>query len=146
MDATNETEPTVLRARVTRDELRLFSSSIGETRPMYHSVRAARAGGHPDLPIPPTYLFGLALRTGSPFDWAVERGFDMRRTLHAEQRFEYLAMAFAGDTLVLESSCDPVAVTPTSRTLRLTRRTVVRRSDDVVAHLACTLVQPGARP
>lgn len=146
MDATRESEPTIVRTRVRRDDLRLFSSSIGETRPMYVSVRAARSAGHPDLPVPPTYLFGLVLRTGSPFDWAVERGFDMQRTLHAEQCFEYVAMTFAGDTLTLTSSCDPVETTRRSRALRLTRRTVVRRSDEVVAHLSCTLVQPGTRP
>ena len=57
---------------VERGRLRFFAKAIGETDPVYTDVEAARAAGHPDLPVPPTFLFGLELdergpvRAGSP--------------------------------------------------------------------------------
>jgi acyl dehydratase len=135
--------PEVVRVRITRTDLRDFATSIGETRLLYLSVRSARAAGHRDLPVPPTYLFGLALRTGNPFGWAAERGLDMARTLHGEQSFEYSAMTFAGDTLTLSSTCGPLTVARSGARL-LTRRTTVSRAEEVVARLELTLVCPAA--
>ncbi len=38
-----------------RGRLRMFAAAIGETDPIYTDVEAARAAGHPDLPVPPTF-------------------------------------------------------------------------------------------
>ena len=109
---------------------------------MYRSVRAARSGGHRDLLVPPTFLFGLTLRTSSPFSWATERGFDMTRALHGEQRFDYRSPVYAGDRLQLLSTCS--AVRRAGRHQLLERQTEVSRGGAVVAVAVTTLVLPDA--
>jgi hypothetical protein len=41
--------------------LRFFAKAIGQTDPVYTDDAAARAAGHPDLPVPPTFLFCLEM-------------------------------------------------------------------------------------
>ncbi len=61
---------------VEKGRLKFFAKAIGQTDPVYSDEAAARAAGHPALPVP--------------------------KVLHGEQRFSYHAMAFAGDTLTFE--------------------------------------------
>jgi hypothetical protein len=91
-----------MRAVVERGRLRFFAEAIGETDPIYTDVDAARAAGHPDLPVPPTFLFGLELDLPEPFAWLAELGVDLRRMLHGSQRFDHRRAAHAGDELLLE--------------------------------------------
>ncbi|HEY9265413.1 MAG TPA: MaoC family dehydratase N-terminal domain-containing protein, partial [Mycobacterium sp.] len=51
---------------VDRARLRFFAKAIGETDPVYTDVDAARAAGHPDLPVPPTFLFSIELEASDP--------------------------------------------------------------------------------
>ena len=46
---------------IERGRLRLFAKAIGETDPVYTDVEAAKAAGYPDLPAPPTFIFGIEL-------------------------------------------------------------------------------------
>lgn len=97
---------TVLRpvtAVIDRGRLRFFAESIGESDPRYLDPDAANEAGYPDLPVPPTFFFGLTLDEPEPFAWLTELGIDLRFVLHGTQRFEYQALAFAGDELLLES-------------------------------------------
>lgn len=86
-----------------RGRLQMFASAIGETDPIYIDVDAARAAGHPDLPVPPTFIFGLAFTGDLAADagWMLKLGFDLGRVLHGEQSFTYHSLAHAGETLVL---------------------------------------------
>jgi acyl-CoA synthetase (AMP-forming)/AMP-acid ligase II len=52
---------------VERGRLRLFAKATGQTDPVY--VDAAVARGHRDLPVPPTFLFGVELEQPEPFAW-----------------------------------------------------------------------------
>jgi hypothetical protein len=100
-----------LTAVAERGRLRFFAEAIGETDPRYTDLEAARAAGYPDLPVPPTFLFGLKLDSrrsgagGSGSDdalgWLTDLGVDVRYVLHGSQRFSYDRLAFAGDELVL---------------------------------------------
>jgi hypothetical protein len=97
---------TVLRpstAVIDRGRLRFFAESIGETASRYLDTAAASEAGYPDLPVPPTFFFGLTLDDPEPFAWLADLGIDLRLVLHGTQRFEYQNMAFAGDELLLES-------------------------------------------
>ena len=85
---------------IERGRLRFFAESIGQSDPLYTDLDAARAAGFPDLPVPPTFLFGLKLEQPDAFRWMAELDIDLRFILHGTQRFEYHAMAFAGDELV----------------------------------------------
>ena len=97
---------TVLRpstAVIDRGRLRFFAEAIGESDPRYVDPDAAREAGYPDLPVPPTFFFGLTLDDPEPFAWLLDLGVDLRFVLHGTQRFAYHRMAFAGDELLLES-------------------------------------------
>lgn len=93
-----ELMPTTMTVDAAR--LRFFAKAIGETDARYADVGAARAAGHRDLPVPPTFLFGIEMDVPDPFAWLSDLGVDLRHVLHAEQSFSYHAMAYAGDTLV----------------------------------------------
>ena len=45
--------------QIERGRLRLFAKVLGQDDPVYSDLAAARAEGHPDLPVPPTFLMGL---------------------------------------------------------------------------------------
>ena len=83
-------------------QLRFFAKAIGETNPVYFDEAAARAAGHPGLPVPPTFLFSLNL-TRPPSNWREEAGIELARVLHGEQSFTYHRMAYAGDTLTFDA-------------------------------------------
>ncbi|MCT2582070.1 MaoC family dehydratase N-terminal domain-containing protein [Actinophytocola gossypii] len=84
---------------IERGRLRLFAKAIGETDPVYVDLDAARAAGHPDLPVPPTFFCALGHEQPDPFGWLDELGVDLRQVLHGEQSFTYHLVAYAGDRL-----------------------------------------------
>ena len=55
--------------------------------------------GWPALPVPPTLLFCLEMEQPDPWHFLGLMGIDLARVLHGEQEFDYLAPAWAGDTL-----------------------------------------------
>jgi acyl dehydratase len=79
-------------------QLRFFAKATGETNPIYFDEQAARDAGHPELPLPPTFLFSLELQIPSSA-WRDELGIVTARILHGEESFRYHRMAYAGDTL-----------------------------------------------
>lgn len=90
-----------LRVTAEAGQLRFFAKAIGETDPVYRDEAAARDAGHPDLPVPPTFLFSMELMQ-PPSDWREKAGIALPRVLHGEQSFTYHRMAYAGDTLLFE--------------------------------------------
>lgn len=87
--------------QVERGRLRAFARAIGETDPVYTDVDVARRAGHPDLPVPPTFLFSLYLEGSDPWSFVTEMGADFRGLLHGEQSFTYHRLAHAGDTVTV---------------------------------------------
>ncbi|GAB5011934.1 hypothetical protein MAHJHV63_41890 [Mycobacterium avium subsp. hominissuis] len=85
---------------VDAGRLRFFAKATGQTDPTYIDLQAARAAGHPDLPVPPTFLMAIELEQPDPFAFLTEIGVDLRRVLHGEQSFTYHSTAHAGDNLV----------------------------------------------
>ena len=88
---------------VEKGRLRLFAKAIGETDPVYSDEAAARAAGHPSLPVPPTFFFCLEMERADPYDWFVELGIPLGQVLHGEQSFTYHRLAHAGQTLIFSS-------------------------------------------
>jgi acyl dehydratase len=66
-------------------------------------VDAAKQAGYRDLPVPPTFFFGIELEAPDPFAFVAELGVDLRTVLHGEQKFDYRQMAYAGDELTATS-------------------------------------------
>lgn len=90
-----------LHVDIERGRLRMFAHAIGETDPVYSDVDAARAAGHQDLPVPPTFFFSLGLDPADPFGYLRDLGVDLGQVLHGEQTFTYHRLAYAGDRLTL---------------------------------------------
>lgn len=84
---------------VEAGRLRFFAQAIGERNPIFTDLDAAKAAGYPNLPVPPTFLFGIELDNPDSFGWLADLGVDLRRVLHGEQSFIYHATAVAGDVL-----------------------------------------------
>lgn len=93
---------------IERGRLRAFAKATGQRDAIYYDLAAAKAAGHPDLPVPPSFLFAIELEQPDPFAWALPLGIDMRFVLHGEQRFDYHRMAYAGETLTSSSEISDV--------------------------------------
>jgi len=96
------------KVQVEAGRLRFFAKAIGETDPIYSDEAAARAAGHPGLPVPPTFLFCLEMEGPNPAAIRELLGLDYRRLLHGEQSFTYHAAAHAGDTLRFEQRIEDI--------------------------------------
>jgi acyl dehydratase len=131
-------EPVVVT--VERGRLALFARVTGQTDPVYTDVAAARAAGHPDLPVPPTFLFGLELEAPDPFGYLAELSIDLRQVLHGRQSFRYHAMAHAGDMLTLRSRIADVLTRTASSMEILVRQTDITRHGELIAEAASTVV------
>ena len=93
---------------VERGRLRFFAKATGQTDPVYVDDEAARAAGHPGLPVPPTFFFCLEMDGPNPGAMRELLGLDLRRVLHGEQGFTYHRMAYAGDVLSFEQRIEDI--------------------------------------
>jgi acyl dehydratase len=85
---------------VQRNKIHELTTAIGDENPIYHSREAAQEAGFPDIPISPTSPtmfshWGNRQRGASLADV----GIDVRRILHGEEEYEYLAPIYPGDIL-----------------------------------------------
>lgn len=87
---------------VEKGRLKFFAKAIGETNPIFTDEQAARAAGHPSLPIPPTFLFTLEREHSHRFDYLQMLGADLHKVLHGEQSFVYHKVVHAGDVVTFE--------------------------------------------
>jgi acyl dehydratase len=83
--------------------LAFFAKAIGETDPIYASQDAARAAGHPNIPLPPTFIFCLEQGRPNAYQLMDDMGIHISRVLHGEQHFEYLAPVYCGDILTFRT-------------------------------------------
>ncbi|MCU1601282.1 MAG: MaoC-like dehydratase [Frankiales bacterium] len=127
-------------ATIDRSQLRLFAKATGQTDPTWTDVTAAQAAGHTDLPVPPTFLFGIELQQEEPFGWLTQHGVDMSAVLHGTQSFDYVTPVFAGDTVTASSSITDVQVKKGGALTMVERRTDITRDAETVARLTSVIV------
>ena len=126
---------------VEAGRLRMFAQAIGETNPIYLDTAAAASAGHPDLPVPPTFLFGVELESPDPFAWLSDLGVDLRQILHGDQGFAYHSIAHAGDTLVAAPIITDVYVKKGGALEFVVQTTAITSRDgSAVADLTSTIV------
>lgn len=87
---------------VEKGRLKFFAKAIGQADPVYSDEAAAKAAGHPALPVPPTFLFCLEMDAPNPGAIRDLLDLPVPKVLHGEQRFRYRGMAYAGDTLTFQ--------------------------------------------
>ncbi|MEV4939721.1 MaoC family dehydratase N-terminal domain-containing protein [Streptomyces zaomyceticus] len=131
-------EPQVVT--VERGRLAFFAKATGQRNPVYFDLDAARAAGHPDLPVPPSFPFSLELERPDPFDWLTALGVDLRTVLHGEQSFTYHATAYAGDVLTLRSRVVDLTVKKNGALEVLSKSTTVTRGAQPVAEAVSVIV------
>ena len=134
------TQLPAVTADIERGRLRFFAEAIGETDPAYSDLDAAVAAGYPDLPVPPTFFFGLKLDAPDPFAWIRDLGIDMRYVLHGTQRFAYQRMVFAGEHVTFRPRISEVFDKRGGALEFVTLETAVTRNDVPVATLSETIV------
>ncbi|MGW6455729.1 MaoC family dehydratase N-terminal domain-containing protein [Streptomyces sp. NPDC055078] len=127
---------------VERGRLRFFARATGQSAPEYVDVEAARAAGHRDLPVPPTFLFCLNMDVPDPFGFLDELGVDPLAILHGEQSFEYHAQAYAGDTLTFSTVISDMYDRKGGVLEFLVRSTDVTRDGELIGRMTSTLVIP----
>jgi len=125
---------------VERGRLRLFAKAIGEERPEYTDLEAARAAGHPDLPVPPTFFFCLDMERPDPYAFLFSLGIDLRLVLHGEQAFTYGRLAHAGDELTFSSRIADVYEKKGGALEFLVSETDVTRAREPIASLTTTTI------
>lgn len=129
-------------ARADSYRLRCFAKAIGETDPIYTDEAAARAAGHPDLPLPPTFLFCLDTEVRDDAAWLGGMGISYPDVLHAEQSFVYHRMAYANETLRFSSHITDVFSKKDGALVFVVLETQVRDMQDArVAELKTTIVE-----
>lgn len=84
---------------ITRSRLRDFATATGQSDRVYTDVDAAKQAGHRDLPVPPTFFFGIDLEGPNNWNFLKDLGVDLRTVLHGEQEFTFHEIAYAGDEL-----------------------------------------------
>lgn len=123
-----------------RGRLRFFAETIGMTDPVYLDVDAARRAGHPDIPVPPTFLGNaLELELPQPLSWLAALGVDLERTTHGEQSFEYHNLAYAGDRLTFRRSITDVYLKKGGALEFVVKRTQITRDEEPIADVRCTI-------
>lgn len=129
------------QVEVEKGRLRFFAKATGQTDPVYIDEAAARAAGHPSLPVPPTFLFCLEMESPNPAAIRDLLGIDYRSLLHGEQGFSYHAMAYAGDTLSYQQRIDDIYDKKNGALEFVVRKTrVSNQRDELVAELRCVTV------
>lgn len=140
-----EMEPFTVTAEPGR--LRFFARAIGETDPVFIDETAARAAGHPALPLPPTFLFTMELDGPRPFAFFERCGLDFARLLHGEQSFTHHRIAHAGEALTFTARVADVYDKKNGRLTFVVRRTAVTdAAGRPVADLDTVLVVPNDPP
>lgn len=77
--------------------VRRFCDAVGITDPIYTNPEAARAAGHPERPVPPTYWCSIM----SPGGELKRPNFDHigTRNMNGGTEYEYVKPAYVGQTL-----------------------------------------------
>jgi acyl dehydratase len=125
---------------IERGRLRFFAKAIGESDPVYTDVEAAKAAGHRDLLVPPTFLFCAEGSRTDDFNMATFADLDVRYVLHGEQSFTYHRPVYAGDRLTFESVIEDIYSKKGGALEFLVQLVKVHRDGEPVAEIRKSLV------
>ncbi len=85
---------------VERGKVHELALAIGDENPIYHSREAAQAADYADVPLYPTSPTVFAFWGNTQkMEQQASLGIELKRVLHGEEAYEYLAPISPGDTL-----------------------------------------------
>ncbi|MFE0426330.1 MaoC family dehydratase N-terminal domain-containing protein [Streptomyces sp. NPDC058953] len=128
------------RTEAERGRLRFFAKATGQHDPAYSDLDAARAAGHRDLPVPPTFFFCMEMDNPDRGAFLRDLGIDVRTILHGGQEFAYHAPAYAGETLAFANEVTDVYSKKGGALDFIVRTTRVTRDGEPIATLTSTTV------
>ncbi|MBY8983697.1 MAG: MaoC family dehydratase N-terminal domain-containing protein [Candidatus Lokiarchaeota archaeon] len=97
----NSSEMTIPRWKITQ-----FANAIREKNPIYYDLKAARAQGYKDLPVPPTF-FTRMMYSGEKNFYAT-LGIDFKNLLDGGKEFRYHSQCVAGDTIIYQTRVENI--------------------------------------
>jgi hypothetical protein len=124
--------------QLERGPLQRFARAIGETDPRYVDVDQARAAGHPDLPVPLTYLFTLESQVQDTLAFMHALGVDPDAVLHGEQKFSYVEPLHAGQEVQLRTAVVQDTVKADNALRVLVRESQVLQDGRIACRLSST--------
>ena len=130
---------------VSRAKIREFARAIGSTNPINHDVDAARRAGFGDLVAPPTFPALLTIEAGHQVLHDPEFGFDVGRSFHGTQEFEYRRPIIAGDLLRVIISVADITQRATNESVTVRGEIVTDRGELVAISTCIVLMVIGAR-
>ncbi|HTI15372.1 MAG TPA: MaoC family dehydratase N-terminal domain-containing protein [Dictyobacter sp.] len=85
---------------IERGKIHELALAIGDMNPIYHDQQAAQAAGYDDIPLPPTAPTILTFWGNTQlWEQLASVGINVKRILHGEEEYEYLAPIAPGDLL-----------------------------------------------
>lgn len=138
-----------VRFPVDRSKLAELARSFGDDDPVWHDPEAARAAGFTDIPLPPTTtVIADHWRPGGATAMVDAIGADLRRVLHGEASWEFLAPVRAGTELTATQRVEDVTTREGRRGGTMTMVAIVTdfadEQGDVVVRRRDTLIETGA--
>jgi acyl dehydratase len=94
---------------VGREKIREYAAAVGETNPLHHDVRAARAAGYADVVAPPMFAVVYASRSLAPALFDPEVGLDFARMVHGGQDFRWGPVVVAGDEITTSTTVSDIS-------------------------------------
>lgn len=134
---------------VDRSKLAELGRAFLDPDPVWYDDTAARAAGFDALPVPPTATVLVDhWREGGALALAEAIGADVRRMLHGQAGWEYLAPVRIGDELTASTSVTDVAQRAGKRGGSMTLVTVqtdfINQDGDLVVRRTDVLIETGA--
>lgn len=93
---------------VGREKIREYANAVGETNPVHHDRKAARAAGFRDVVAPPMFCVVYSAGAMGPAVLDPEVGIDFSRLLHGAQEFVWGEPVCSGDAIRTEVSLGDV--------------------------------------
>ncbi|RLK60743.1 MaoC family dehydratase N-terminal domain-containing protein [Actinokineospora cianjurensis] len=94
---------------VGREKIREFAEAIGDPRPEYLDVEAAKALGFADVVAPPTFTTIVNLASINRIVNDPELGLDYSRMVHGDQSFTHHSPVVAGDRLAVTTVVESIS-------------------------------------
>jgi acyl dehydratase len=128
---------------VSREKIKEFADSVGDTNPIYHDAEAAKAAGHPDVLAPPTFLTIINMRAIDVIIHDPELGLDYGRMVHGDQSFAYERPVRVGDRLTVTTYIDDIT-TRVGNDLLVIRAEINTEDGELVCTTRALLVVRGS--
>ena len=85
-----------------------YANAVGETNPVYHDTKAAKAAGFRDLVAPPMFCVVYSAPALGPAIMDPEVGINLPAMVHGGQEFEWGEPVCAGDVITTSATCKEI--------------------------------------